>query len=123
MDVRNARATNQRIENTLRRILEHYFTILGSIELQAICDKFDAHDKLLCKSLLSWVNAGSHSVFDDAHITPTDSMTRSYLRVFKAIFEKTNHLAHYEMMMGAPSVASAPAPTVPNASNTPHTVA
>jgi hypothetical protein len=26
-------------------------------------------------------------------------MTQNYLRVFKAVFEKTGHIAHYEMMM------------------------
>lgn len=100
MELRNAGIASLRIENTLRRILEHYFTILGSIDRDDICDRFDdGHDKLLCKSLFSWVNAGSHSALDDAHITPSGTMTQNYLRVFKSIFEKTGHIAHYEMMM------------------------
>lgn len=99
MELRNAKPANPWIENTLRRILEHYFTILGSIDRDEICGKFDGQDKVLCKSLFSWVNAGSHSALDDAHITPSDAMTQSYLRVFKAVFEKTGHIAHYEMMM------------------------
>jgi wobble nucleotide-excising tRNase len=55
---------------------------------------------MICKSLFSWVNAGSHSALDDAHITPSDAMTQNYLRVFKSIFERMDHHAHYEMMMG-----------------------
>jgi len=33
---------NPRIENTLRRILEHYFTILGSIDYKTICESLMA---------------------------------------------------------------------------------
>jgi hypothetical protein len=29
-------------------------------------------------------------------------MVESYLNVFKRIFEKTRHIAHYNMMMGEP---------------------
>lgn len=90
---------SHRIENTLRRILEHYFTILGSIDRDDICAKFTGQDKCVCKSLFSWVNAGSHSALDDAHLTPSRAMTKNSLTVFKAIFEKTGHFAHYKMMM------------------------
>lgn len=99
MELRNGVTANPRIENTLRRILEHYFTILGSIDRDQICSKFEGEDKIVCKSLFSWVNAGSHSAFDDAHYTPGGADTQTYLRVFKAIFEKTDHLAHYKMMI------------------------
>jgi len=98
MELRNLETPNPRVENTLRRIIEHYFTILGSINRDDICDKFEGQDKLICKSLFSWINAGSHSVFDDAHMTPIDPSR--YLDVFSAIFKKTGHEAHYEMMMG-----------------------
>jgi wobble nucleotide-excising tRNase len=108
MDVRNAGATNTRIENTLRRILEHYFTILGSIDRDDICAKFEGQDKLICKSLFSWVNAGSHSAFDDAHYTASDAEMQNYLRVFKAIFESQGHIAHYEMMMRGDVVQNVP---------------
>lgn len=103
IEVREAQAggtTDPRIENTLRRILEHYFKILGSIDRDNICAKFDGPDKHVCNSLFSWINAGSHSAFDDAHIAPRETMTQNYLQVFKKIFEKTGHIAHYEMMMG-----------------------
>ncbi|EKD47544.1 MAG: hypothetical protein ACD_66C00015G0001, partial [uncultured bacterium] len=48
------------IQNTMRRILENYFKILGGIDLNDICDQFDGKDKVTCKSLISWVNDGSH---------------------------------------------------------------
>ena len=34
------------------------------------------------------------------YVSIDDSMVESYLRVFKEIFVKTKHVAHYEMMMG-----------------------
>lgn len=100
MDVRKPNTDNTRIENTLRRILEHYFTILGSVAPDDICAMFDGQERLICKSLFSWVNAGSHYAHDDVYVTPSDSMVQNYLKVFRAIFEKTGHLGHYRMMMG-----------------------
>lgn len=98
--LQNGGTVNPRIENTLRRILEHYFTILGSIDKDDIVGRFEGQEKLVCQSLFSWVNAGSHSALDDAHITPpSEAMARNYLRVFKAVFERTRHGAHYAMMM------------------------
>lgn len=100
MDVRNPDPANTRIENTLRRILEHYFTILGSTSFDEICNQFEGEDKCICQSLFSWVNAGSHFVDDDLYITPSDARMQSFLKVFREIFEKTNHGEHYRMMMG-----------------------
>jgi len=101
MGVRKSEEANTRIENTLRRILEYYFTILGSFDhLNEIYSKFDGQDKCICRSLFSWINAGSHHALEDAYVTPSDTMVRNNLRVFRAIFEKTGHLRHYEMMMG-----------------------
>jgi wobble nucleotide-excising tRNase len=100
MDVRKPNPANTRIENTLRRILEHYFTILGSVAPDGICTKFDGQEKLICRSLFSWVNAGSHYAHDDVYVTPSDTMVQTYLRVFRAIFEKTEQQGHYKMMMG-----------------------
>lgn len=101
MDVRKCEASNTRIENTLRRILEYYFTILGSFaHLDDIYAKFDGQDKCTCRSLFSWINAGSHYALDDVYVTPSEMTVKNYLKVFRAIFEKTGHLAHYKMMMG-----------------------
>lgn len=100
MEVRKPNPDNTKIENTLRRILEHYFTILGSVDPDAICALFDGQEKLICKSLFSWVNAGSHHAYDDIFVTSSDAMVQKYLKVFRAIFEKTENSGHYKMMMG-----------------------
>lgn len=88
------------IQNTLRRILENYFKILGGVDLNRLCEKFDGQEKLLCKSLVSWVNDGSHSVHDDLYVAPNDTQVDAYLKVFEDIFKKSDHHAHYRMMMG-----------------------
>lgn len=87
-----------RIENTLRRILEYYFGVLCARDYKLVCEKFEGQEKVICNSLFSWVNAGSHSVLDDMHITPSDAMVRNALRVFKEIFRRTQQIEHYEMM-------------------------
>ncbi len=99
-DVRNPDRSNLTIQNTLRRILENYFRILGGIDPDKIYDKFEGQDKLICKSLLSWINAGSHVSGDDIYVSTDEKSVDSYLRVFRAVFETTEHSAHYKMMMG-----------------------
>lgn len=99
-EVRSTKRSNLTIQNTLRRILENYFKILGGMDFDAICKTFDGKDQLICNSLFSWVNDGSHSAHDDLYLIIDHSAVDSYLRVFRKIFECTNHLSHYRMMMG-----------------------
>lgn len=98
-EVRREDRSSLAIQNTLRRILENYFKILGGIDLDAVCGEFEGRDQWACKSLLSWVNDGSHFAHDDVFVTIDSSTVENYLRVFRLIFEKTGHRAHYDMMM------------------------
>lgn len=102
IEARNPDRSNLSIQNTLRRILENYFKILGHIDTDTICGYFEGKDKLICNSLFSWVNAGSHFAHDDLFVSIDDSTVDGYLEVFKQIFIKSGHEAHYNMMMGAP---------------------
>lgn len=99
-EVRSNTRPNSSIQNTLRRILESYFNILGNVDSNDICAKFEGKEKLVCNSLFSWVNDGSHSAYDDVYISIDENTVDTYLDVFKKIFEKCGHLAHYNMMMG-----------------------
>ncbi|MCE5306105.1 MAG: AAA family ATPase [Acidobacteriales bacterium] len=99
-EVRKPDRFTHTIQNTLRRILESYFKVFGGVDPKHICDKFEGKDKLICNSLFSWVNCGSHGVDDDLFVSIDDSTVETYLKVFRAIFKKTEHLAHYKMMMG-----------------------
>ena len=87
------------IQNTLRRILETYFKILGNLDFNQIADKFDPADQPTCKSLFSWVNAGSHGALDDLHYAVDASSIEQHLRVFQEVFAVSDHLPHYKMMM------------------------
>jgi len=112
-EVRRPDRSNLTIQNTLRRILENYFKILGGVDLNDLNAKFDGQEKLICKSLISWVNDGSHFSHDDLYVSISDSMIEPYLNVFREIFKKSDHMAHYKMMMGDAYVevpASTPQP-------------
>lgn len=99
-EVRRPDPSNLTIQNTLRRILENYFKILGGIDPDDICSKFEGKEKLICRSLFSWINAGSHDALDDLYVSIDKATVDAYLDVFRAIFDKSGHLAHYKMMMG-----------------------
>lgn len=99
-EVRNPERSNITIQNTLRRILENYFTILGNRDKDDIIDKFEGRDKQVCASLYAWVNDGSHSAYDDCYVSPNEGLVEQYIAVFKRIFEETGHIAHYNMMLG-----------------------
>ncbi|MGB9291196.1 MAG: AAA family ATPase, partial [Terracidiphilus sp.] len=113
-EVREPNPTSQTIQNTLRRILEHYFRILGGMSPDDIVGYFDGEEKLICKSLLSWMSEGSHAVPDDVFLAADANTIQKYLEVFKMIFVRLGHESHYNMMIGSikaieTAVASPPA--------------
>jgi len=88
------------IQNTMRRIIENYFKMLGKYGDDDLIQKFDNKaEQDICKSLISWINEGSHNISDDLFIEIQEETIGKYLEVFKDIFEKTDHLGHYNMMM------------------------
>lgn len=89
------------IQNTMRRIYETYFRILGKFSDDEVLNNFDnPQEKEICRSLLCWINDGSHCIPDDLHIGYQEDNREKYMSVFKLIFEKMGHLEHYNMMMG-----------------------
>lgn len=96
----NTNASLVTTQNIMRRIIENYFGILGKKVDDTIIDSFNTtEEKIICRSLISWINDGSHSIPDDFYIDSyTDSVER-YKLVFKDIFVKMGHEAHYNMMM------------------------
>lgn len=88
------------LQNSMRRIIENYFKMFGGISCDEILNKFENIDeKRMCKSLLSWINDGSHSFLDDIYVESLDSQIESYYEIFKKIFVVMGQDAHYEMMM------------------------
>ncbi|MDP2830233.1 MAG: AAA family ATPase [Sulfuricellaceae bacterium] len=99
-EVRKADRSNLTIQNTLRRILENYFKFFGGIDPKDVCSKFSGKKQIVCNTLLAWINDGSHFAQDDLYMSIDDTAVDNYLNVFKSIFEKSGHSAHYKMMMG-----------------------
>lgn len=99
-DVKSDNTSSMSLQNTLRRIIENYFTMWGGKGKDEICALFEGREKLICQSLFSWVNDGSHSIHDDLYINHGEQTNEAYLRVFKSIFDKSNQLGHYNMMTG-----------------------
>ncbi|EIV7286767.1 TPA: AAA family ATPase [Klebsiella pneumoniae] len=88
------------LQNTMRRILENYFKILGGVDTYHLVDKFEGIEKIHCQSLMSWVNDGSHYAPDELYVAISDNMAANYLKIFFKIFKAAKHDAHYKMMMG-----------------------
>lgn len=88
------------LENVLRRILENYFRIAGGIWEDEIVQYLDPAERPVLRSLFNWVNEGSHGVFENLHYSPSPSTQDVYLDVFRHVFDRSGHDAHYKMMMG-----------------------
>jgi wobble nucleotide-excising tRNase len=86
------------IFNTLRRILEYYFKIIGGLDYEKCINDFDGEEKIICKSLVSWINDGSHSINDDLVVYVESESIEKYLNVFNTIFKCMGHESHYNMM-------------------------
>lgn len=106
LEVRDPDRSNLAIQNTLRRIIENYFKILGGVDSDSIYEKFEGKERLTCKSLFSWVNDGSHFAQDDLYVSIDEGAVDNYLAVFKEVFKKTGHISHYNMMMGIENAAA-----------------
>ena len=87
------------IFNTLRRILEYYFNIIGGLNYEKCIHSFDGEEKLVCRALVSWINDGSHFINDDMMMYVEPESIKKYLEVFRLIFDNMGHLNHYNMMM------------------------
>ncbi|RZF62541.1 AAA family ATPase [Sphingobacterium corticibacterium] len=88
------------IQNTMRRVLENFFSILGSRRDEYLIGKFETpEEKEICRSLISWINEGSHTLPDDFFIEYPHMTVENYLKVFKDIFIHTDNSGHYNLMM------------------------
>ena len=89
--------------NTMRRILEQYFHTIGNgspnNNNKDLINSFDEKDRLIVKSMLSYVNDGSHSIMDGFYIVPDEKLNETAFKLFKDIFKKLGHESHYKMMM------------------------
>lgn len=88
------------IQNIMRRIIENYFKLLGKYGDDDLILKFETKEEQeICRSLISWINDGSHSINDDLYVELQDRTIEVYKNVFRDIFILTKHEGHYNMMM------------------------
>jgi wobble nucleotide-excising tRNase len=93
--------SNTAIQNTMRRIIEYYFTIIGRYSNNnRLIKTLKDEDQEIGKALLSWINEGSHGISDDLYMEHRDDVQEKFMSVFKYIFKDTGHIEHYNMMMG-----------------------
>lgn len=88
------------IQNTMRRIIETYFHTMGKYTNDSLITSFDnKQEQEICRSLICWINDGSHCISDDLHIETQEAINDKFFDVFHKIFINTNHIEHYNMMM------------------------
>lgn len=88
------------IQNTMRRIIENYFGMLGQGKDESLVRYFtEPENQMIARSLIAWINDGSHSIPDDLYIDSYTDAIPKYKEVFKNIFFRSGHQAHYNMMM------------------------
>lgn len=96
----NSNSSCLTIQNIMRRILEIYFKTLGGYRDDDILNKFsDPQEKEICRSLVYWLNDGSHCIQDDLFVEQENETIEKYKNIFKLIFERLGHFNHYKMMM------------------------
>ena len=89
------------MQNTMRRIIENYFSMLGNNKEDFVINSFaSVEDQVICRSLFHWINDGSHSIPDDLYYSVHSASPEKYKKKKKKVFEVTGHIAHYNMMMG-----------------------
>lgn len=100
-ELKQERISRITVQNSMRRILEAYFKTMGKYKNNELLDKFEnSHEKEICRSLLCWINDGSHCIPDDLFIEVSDEIALKYNEVFKKIFQQMGHIEHYNMMLG-----------------------
>ena len=71
------------VQNAMRRVIENYFSILGQKRDETLLSKFtNPQEKEIFRSLLSWINEGSHTLPDDLYVELPDQSIEYYLKVF-----------------------------------------
>ena len=60
---------------------------------------------MIARSLVAWINDGSHSIPDDLYIDSYTDAVPKYKEVVREMLYKSGHKTHYNMMMGIEDTA------------------
>lgn len=85
-------------QNTMRRILETYFGALGGLQ-DDLLEKMAPSEQLAARTLLAWINDGSHNIPWEIDYAPTAVDAEQYYQAFRKVFEIEGQLGHYQKMM------------------------
>jgi wobble nucleotide-excising tRNase len=100
-ELKNTSNSGITVQNIMRRIIENYFKLLGKYGDDVLIGKFPAGpEQEICRSLICWINDGSHGIPDDVFVEHQELTIEKYNEVFKSIFTLMGHSEHYNMMMG-----------------------
>ncbi|MGB4658280.1 MAG: AAA family ATPase [Mobilitalea sp.] len=84
------------VYNAMRRILEYYFFTICGFTKDQILNNIEKDKLLLCTSLLSYINDGSHFIYDD-YVMCADSID-IYMEAFEHIFKVNGQENHFNAM-------------------------
>ncbi len=88
-ELRNKNSSGITTQNTMRRIIENYFKLLEKYGDDVLISKFPTlPDQEICRSLICWINDGSHSIPDDLYVEHLETTIDKYFEVFKNILRK-----------------------------------
>lgn len=90
------------LANVMRRIIETYFVVAGGYNKRNLIPEHfsdDPEEMAIVSSLAKWGDEGSHAVAEDLYGTISQDMCCKYIKVFRQLFERLGHEAHYKMMM------------------------
>ena len=90
------------LPNAMRQILERYFTVYGGMKRSELIPKGfseDAAEMMVARSLMKWTDEGSHGMGDSLYGGHSMVLAERYLKVFRELFVKLGHGAHYDMMI------------------------
>lgn len=112
-DIKKSEVDCISLQNSMRRIIEFYFKFLANLNENNLINQFNGIEKNIFKSLIAWINTGSHEIIDDFNVTISNEQIEIFKNVFKNIFEYTGHIEHYNMMMGVNKENITPPPSAP----------
>ena len=96
----NENLTRITIQNTMRRIIENYFGMLGKGKDESLIGCFtEPEDQMIARSLIAWINDGSHSIPDDLYIDSYTDAVPKYKEVFRRMYYESGHKEQCKMMM------------------------
>lgn len=101
-DIRDGNTTSFALPNTMRNILEHYFSFIGGDKnswkdaLSRLTELNEENQSY--KTLNRYLNRESHS--DPINLTDTNEFeVDKFIKCFRAVFDELDHLDHYKKMM------------------------